>query len=206
MLLRSRILLPFFALIAIAVALSSCQGFFTKPILTSINVSPTNPNLAVNGTQQFTATGVNDDGSTSSLKPTWSSSNGNVIIDQNSGMATAKIVGTATITATSTGSTVVTGTTTATVNAAALTSITVSDSSGGMILTIGGSDTFHATAHFADNSTQDITSTATWTSSAPGVATITSPGGVATAVSGGTTGITASSGNVTSTSFTLTVL
>jgi hypothetical protein len=94
-----------------------------------------------------------------------------------------------------------------------LTSITIADqngnaSSASISVSGGGTDQFHATAHFGDGSTQDITSTATWTSSSTGVATISSPGGLAKAVAAGTTNIAASSGSISSTAsgpFVLTV-
>jgi hypothetical protein len=63
-----------------------------------------------------------------------------------------------------------------------------------------------ATGTYRDGSTQGLTSSATWTSSITGVATITSPGGLATGVSPGTTEITAASGAVSSGPVELTVM
>ncbi len=57
---------------------------------------------------------------------------------------------------------------------------------------------FTATATYGNNSTGDVTSSVTWTSSATNVATINSSG-LATAVALGTTTITAKSGSVTGT-------
>ncbi len=53
-----------------------CQGFFVNPTLTSITITPSNPNVQVGGTLQLTATGNNDDGSTKNLtsSATWTSS------------------------------------------------------------------------------------------------------------------------------------
>ncbi len=189
----------------ILVQLPSCHGFFSGPTLTSISVAPSSPNIAVSQTQQFTASGVNDDGSTSNVNATWTSSDQTVATIDASGLATALKAGSTTITATSTGTPSVSGTTTLTVTTSALTSITVTDTTNGNISMIGLTDQFHATAHFADGSTQDITSTATWTSSNTLIATITSPGGLATGVGSGSTSITASVGNITSAPFTLTV-
>src|SRR5215470_7093227 len=56
------------------------------------------------------------------------------------------------------------------------------------------SQQFTATGTFGDLSTKDLTSTATWASSAPGVATINNSG-LATAVSLGSTTISATSGS-----------
>lgn len=191
--------------VAIILVLTSCRGFFTGPVLQSINVTPATPTIAVGGTQQFTASGVNDDGSNSNVDATWASSDQTIATIDSNGLATAVKAGTATITATSTKNSSISGSTTMTVTTSALNSITVTDTTNGTISMIGLTDQFHATAHFADGSTQDITSTATWTSSNTGVATITSPGGLASAVNAGATTITASVGNVTSPGFTLTV-
>jgi len=52
-----------------------------------------------------------------------------------------------------------------------------------------------ATGSYSDGSIQNLTSTATWTSSDKGVATI-APGGLATGVAAGSTTITATSGSI----------
>ncbi len=201
---RSSLLLAL--VMALAVGLVSCN-FFTNPVLTSISVTPNSPTVVVGGTQQLTATGVNDDGSSSNVTVTWMSSDVTVAtIDANSGLAAAVKAGTTTITASSTGSPPVSGTTTMTVTSSAITAITVSDSSNGTISAVGGTDQLHATATFADGSTKDITSSATWTSSNPAIATVTSPGGLATGVAAGTAQVTAASGNITSSPFTVNVL
>ena len=57
-------------------------------------------------------------------------------------------------------------------------------------ITNGASQQFTATAHFSDNSTQDVTSHVTWSSSATSVATISSTG-MAQGVAAGTATITA---------------
>ena len=67
----------------------------------------------------------------------------------------------------------------------------------------GGTQQFTATGTFSDGSKQDLTSSATWSSSATAIATITS-GGLATGISAGNTTITATSGAVSGTT-TLTV-
>jgi len=61
----------------------------------------------------------------------------------------------------------------------------------------GNTQQFAATGTYSDGSTQDLTSTATWTSSMAAVATINSAG-LATSVAQGTTTITASFGGFTS--------
>jgi len=66
--------------------------------------------------------------------------------------------------------------------------------------TKGNTKQFTAIGTFSDSSTQDITSSVTWSSNVTGAATINSTGGLATAQSaGGITTITAQSGTVSST-------
>jgi uncharacterized protein YjdB len=74
----------------------------------------------------------------------------------------------------------------------ATTSITVT----GMPPTVGASSQLTATAMLSDGETEDITSTATWLSSNPSVATV-SASGVVTGVSAGTASIDATVGSVT---------
>ncbi len=95
---------------------------------------------------------------------------------------------------------------TVTGGAPTLTSIAVTAAASS--ITVGATDQFTATGTYSDGSTQNITSSVTWTSSNTGVATITTGGatpGLATGVAAGTTNITASSGTITSPAFTLTV-
>jgi uncharacterized repeat protein (TIGR01451 family) len=84
-----------------------------------------------------------------------------------------------------------------------LSSITVSANSAS--LAGNSTEQFTATGTYSDTSTANLTSQVTWSSSAPGVATI-GTGGLATAVAAGQTNITAAQGSVTSNSFQLTVL
>ena len=207
-------LLSLGALIAMALALFSCKGFFTSPVLTSMTVSPASPSVAVGANQQFTVAGVNDDGSSATVKAAWTSgtpATATFTNDSNSntnttGMANAVAVGTSTITATSTGTPTVTATTTMTVTASALQSITVTDNGTLMIIRGISTDQLKATGRYADSSTADLTSSVQWSSSLAGV-TISSGGVVSaplTAASGIAT-ITAKSGNATPGTITITV-
>ncbi|HYX52978.1 MAG TPA: Ig-like domain-containing protein [Candidatus Limnocylindrales bacterium] len=159
--------------------------------LLSISVSPSNPSIALGTTEQFTATGNFDDGSTQQLTSvTWSSSDVNVATINASGLATSTGTGPATITATS-GS--VSGSASLTVTSAALVSIVVTPNPASMA--IGTTQQFTATGTFSDNSTQDVTASVLWSSSSPTVATINNQG-VASSVAIGTTTITATFGAV----------
>ncbi len=75
----------------------------------------------------------------------------------------------------------------------ALVAITVTPANPSIAL--GTAEQFTATGTFADNSMRDITTSVTWASSVPGVATVSNAGSI-TSVSTGTTTITAKSGNV----------
>ncbi|HEV8490670.1 MAG TPA: Ig-like domain-containing protein, partial [Candidatus Angelobacter sp.] len=167
--------------------------------LLSISITPANSSIALGTTQQLTATGLFDDGSTQQLPSVvWSSSNINVASINASGLATSTGPGTATITAAS-GS--VSGTTSLTVTSASLVSIAVTPANPSMA--IGTTKQFTATGTFSDTSTQDITASVLWSSSSAGVATISNQG-LASSVATGTTTIAATFGSVTG-STTLTV-
>ena len=176
--------------------------------LTSITISPVNPSIAHETTQQFTATGTFSDHSTQDITATvtWSSSNVNVATVNNSagsnGLASATGAGTSTITATSG---TVAGSTTLTVTSATLVSIEVTPASPSIAL--GTTQQFTATGTFSDSTTQNITATVAWSSSAPGVATVSNNAGsqgLATPVAAGSTTILATMGAI-SNSATLTV-
>lgn len=169
-------------------SLVSCNGFFVDPQIVSITVNPATPSIILGQTQQFTAVATFDDGSRKTLTSAgWNSSNPTVLTINSSGLAKAVGAGTATVTASSgTGS----GSTTATVLTSALTSITVTPANQSFSKAAQPTVQYKAEGTFADGSTQDITSTVSWTSSNQGVATISNTG-LATLVASGTTTITA---------------
>ncbi len=173
----------------------------SAPTLVSIAVTPVNPSLSVGQQQQFTATGTYSDGSKKDLTSSaaWSSSATSVATISSSGLTTAVAAGSTTIKATS-GS--VNGSTSLTVTAPTLVSIAVTPVNPS--LSVGQQQQFTATGTYSDGSKKDLTSTATWTSSATSVATISSSG-LATAAAAGSTTIKATSGSVSgSTSLTVT--
>jgi uncharacterized protein YjdB len=164
----------------------------TAVTLKSLTVTPANPTLAKNATQQFTATGSFSDGSTQVLSNvTWSSSATGVATVNSAGLATALGAGSSTIQAVS-GS--VGGSTTLTVTGPTLTSIAVTPANPS--LAKGLNDQFTATGTYSDNSTQNITNSVNWVSLTPGVATI-SGAGLAKGVGIGSSTIQATSGSVT---------
>lgn len=170
--------------------------------LVSITVAPANPSIALGSSQQFTATGTYSDTTTQDLTAsvTWSSSPSSVALIGNAtssaGKATSLTTGSATITATMNTTQPIAGTisgsATLTVSAATVVSLAVSPQAP--TVTAGNTQQFGATATFSDNSTQDVTSLVTWSSSSTAVATISNASGaagIATTLTAGVTTITA---------------
>lgn len=163
--------LAFTALVALAFG-AGCRGFFPKPKLTAVGITPANPtitDIAPNNFKQFSAVGTFDDGNSGSTPVTWSSSAPTSIasIDSNSGRATAVGVGTATITATSTILPTISGTTQLTVVPGNVTSIAVTPST----VTIQSGKTFELLAK--DQSGNDISGSITaWTFTVQGTSTV----------------------------------
>ena len=163
--------------------------------LASIAVSPAGSSLPVNTTLQFTATGTYKDGSSRDLTAlvNWASFATATATINAGGLATGVAAGSTTITA-SLGTII--GSTSLTVTAPTISSIVVTPD--GLTLGIGIGEQYTATAIYSDGSTQDLVSGVTWTSSAPGVASINSSG-LATTVGAGSATITAKVGSLTDT-------
>ena len=180
----------------------------TAATLKAITVTPANPSIAKGTTQQFTATGTYSDSSTQDLTTsvTWDSTVKGVATISNAagteGLSSGVGVGQTTISATLG---TVSGSTTLTVTAASLLSIAVNPANP--TIAKGTAQQFTATGTYSDSTTQDLTTTVTWASSAQVVATIsnaTGSNGLATGVSAGNTTISATLGTVSG-STTLTV-
>ena len=180
----------------------------TSAILSSIDVTPAGPlSLARGIDQQFAATGHYSDGTTRNItdEVTWISSNTSAVefsgVPGEEGMAISKAVGTTNVTAQR--GAVISNTTVFNVTAKELVSITLSPSSGSIL--VAETISFTAVGHYTDGSTDDPLAGVTWNSNPNSVATITS-GGVATGVTEGSTNITATLGTVTSSPAPLTVV
>ncbi|HSB68690.1 MAG TPA: Ig-like domain-containing protein [Candidatus Methylomirabilis sp.] len=184
----------------------------TPAELVTLAITPPAPTIAKGQTQAFTLTGTYTDGTTQDLTgtATWASSNETIAtIASPGGVATGVAAGQVTITAT------ITNTITNTVSATATLTVTPPILARIAVLpetptkTGGRTLQFTAQGTLTDGSTQDATGAIlAWTSSDPAVATITSPGGLATALAEGTTTITAThlEGFTASTTLTVTVL
>ena len=169
--------------------------------LTSLVLSPANPSIPVNTTQQLTATGSYSDGSSRDLTAlvTWSSSTiANATVDV-AGLVKGIAAGSATLTATL-GS--ISQSTSVTVTAPTITSISVTPED--LTLPIGVSQQYTASAIYSDGSVQDLVNGVTWTSSTTSVATIDN-NGLVSIIAAGTTTITATVGSFTD-STTVTVV
>ena len=167
--------------------------------IVSVSVTPTISSIAAGTRISFTATGQFSDSSTQLItnNVTWASSDTTVATISNGsgsqGAATAVATGTATINATFGA---VVGSAQLNVTAANLTSITLTPATA--ILAPASALQYSAIGTFDDGSTQNLNLVATWSTSSPTTATVTSYG-QATGQSAGLATITASMGGVSST-------
>jgi uncharacterized protein YjdB len=141
--------------------------------LLSIAVIPNQVSLPLGQTEQFTATGTFTDGSTQNLtqSATWISSAPATAPVSVGGAAIAKVIGAATISATSG---TVTGTANLTVVAAVPVSVNIIPSS--LSLPLGSGSQLQAIITLSDGTTQDVTTTVTWSSPQPAIATVNAQG------------------------------
>jgi uncharacterized protein YjdB len=175
----------------------------TSATLTAIAVDPANPTIAKGTGQTFTATGIFSDGTNQDLSAlvTWQSDAPGVATVSNAGaspgQAAGADVGTATITASFLG---VDGSTLLTVSPAQLVSLGITPAAPSIAL--GTSAQLTATGVFTDGTQQVLTATASWDSSDPAVATVSTGAAtprLAQSVSVGTTTITATFGGKSTT-------
>ena len=127
--------LAFFLLVAIAFG-AGCRGFFVKPTLTSIVISPTSPQVNAGNQISLQAFGTFDDGTRQQVRSgvSWSSSDTDVAtVDVNSGVLTGITPGRSTITADAQG---LEGSASATVLLTGVNTIKVTPTTGSV--TVGG--------------------------------------------------------------------
>ena len=150
----------------------------TPAILTSITVTPPNSSIAKGTTEQPIATGNFSDGTTQDVTAfvNWASSNPSLATVSNvagsHGQVTGAAVGSAAITATLGG---VSGSTSVTITPPVLTSIVIRPANSS--LDNGTSAQFMATGIFSDGTTEGLTTSATWISSATGIAEVSNAAG-----------------------------
>jgi hypothetical protein len=159
-----------------------------------IQISPLSPLMAVDGSQQFTATAIYTDGTSANISSsaTWTLTPATVatLNSASPGLAVGAGTGTARIVAAYNG-------------LSASTTLTIQDQVASITLTpstfsiaAGQTQQFTAVGTFVSGVTQNITQSVTWNSSSSGVAGISSTG-LATSTAPGQTTITASLGGVT---------
>jgi uncharacterized protein YjdB len=188
-----------------SVFLSSCSGFFIKPTISSIYITPSAVTVGVGQSTTLVAYATYSDGSQNQISGDsvgWSSSDTTTAtVTSPGGSVTGVAIGTATITASAQG---VTGTATVTVTLANITSLVINTTQGSTTnqttATISGApNSLQFYAYANGSGTNDVTQAVTWTSSNTSVATISSGlpsgNGLATSVAAGTTKITASTTN-----------
>lgn len=172
-------------------ATSNAAVTVTSATLSSIVVNPAKAQIAPASAQEFTAVGTFTDGTQANMNPltTWTSSNTSVAVSTHPGVVIGESSGQVTVTAQDGA---ISGTANLLVEGATLTSIAISPQSS--IVPAGFQTAFKATGTFSNGDTQDLTVFATWTSSSPGVATISNSAttaGVATGVAKGSSTVTA---------------
>ncbi len=188
----------------ISAVLSSITGTISVQVtaaeLSSIQLTPASASLAKGTTTDIVATGIYTDSTNQDITAlaTWAAVDTSVATVTTSGTPRGRV------TAVNIGSTNVSASYSSkstsaaiTVTAATLTSIAVTPATPTSIL--GQSRQFTATGTYSDNSTQDITTSVTWTSGTPAHATISNAGGskgLASTVAVGTSTITATLGAV----------
>ena len=170
----------------------SAQITISAATLVSVAVQSKDISVPLGETEQFSAIGTYTDGSAADLTSTasWSSSVPGIISVNGGGMGTTKAAGQASITATVAG---ISGMTSFTVSPAGLVSIAVTASNPS--LPLGNSEQLTATGTYTDKSTKDVTASVTWTSSSPGVVSV-SIGGAVQAKTVGPAQISATSGGI----------
>lgn len=167
----------------------------TPPELEAITVLPPAPSIPLGLTRQLVAQGLWSDGSSAQVSTgvTWGIDDGAVASVSSSGLVTSLTQGSAVVTA-SVGS--LSNTAAITVTAPVLVSIALTPS-GPLTLDKTQTQQLAADGTRSDGTHVDVTTTASWSSSAPSVATVTD--GLITAVAPGTSTLTATQGGVTAT-------
>jgi hypothetical protein len=170
----------YFSVLFIALCAMECEP---DPVpVTGVKVTPSSVSMVINTTRQLTA--EVEPANVVDNTVTWSTSNAAVATVSATGLVTAKMVGTATITATILeGGYKSTCTVTVTATAIAVTGVTLNKTS--MSLAVNGTETLTATVTPSNATNKNVT----WSSNNSGVATV-STNGLVTAKVAGTATIT----------------
>ena len=202
-----RLALTAVACLFLIASLASCSGFFIKPSISSIFITPSAATVGVGQMVSLAAFATYSDGTQNQISGSsvgWTSSDPTIAtVSSPGGSVTGVGIGTATITASSQG---ITGTATVTVTLSNITSLVINTTQGSTqnqtVATLAGvPGTLPFFAYANGSANNDVTQSVTWTSSNTSVATISSGlssgNGVATSVAAGMTNITATTTNTT---------
>ena len=175
--------------------LCGCGSAGQSSNLKSLAITPTVASVSLGGTIQLKAVASYSDGSSKDITPNvrWSSTDYTIAKVDASGLVTFGAVGEADVSA-AFGNLSVSAH--FTVGKPSLASIAISPAAP--VVSLGGTQQLSAVGVLSDKSTQDLTSTVTWSSSDPTIADVSSTG-LATPKSLGTTTITATSDSVSAT-------
>jgi hypothetical protein len=159
----------------------------TTPTVTSISVTPTAATVSDGSMQQFTATASFSNGTTQnvSASATWSVSPAPLATISANGLLTAVGAGPGTVTAVYQA---VSGSASFSATGVPVTGISIAPTSAN--LSVGGTEQFTATATYANGTTANVTSSASWSTSSSGVVAVNA--GLGVAVGAGTTSVTVS--------------
>jgi hypothetical protein len=174
----------------------------TSATLQSIAIAPTTASLATKGTLQYSAIGTFSDGTTQDISAgaTWTSSNTTAAtISSQGGLALGQAPGTTQITAALGG--ITSSAASLTVTSAILQSISITPTTAS--IGKGGDIQLTANGKFSDGSTQNVTSSTSWTSSNTNFAIVGA--GLVRGVAAGSTQITTAINGITSPAATVTV-
>jgi len=177
-----------------AVSFIACNGK-DKVKLATVQVTPPTPDITMDQTQQFQATGIYTDAATEDITSivTWSSSDEGVATVDENGLATPVAPGETTITAEYQG---ISGSATLTVTSKELERLEVDPATA--TLAIGTTQQLNAVGYYSDGSTEDLTNDADWSSSDDAVATVSGTG-LVDGVAEGTATVTATVGSFSDT-------
>ncbi len=145
--------------------------------LTAMSISaPTSP-LALGQTAQLRATGTYTDKSVQDITDlvNWSAAQPDVVAVNATGIAMSKAIGSTEVTASLSG---ISASGQITVSSATLASITVS--AGHSSLPLGGTEQLMAIGSYTDGTTRDLTASATWMTSSPGILAVSGAGAITT--------------------------
>lgn len=143
------------------------------PAVVSLSITPASPALSLGSSQNITATGLYSDGTTQDVTTlvSWSSLSPEIATVSPGGVVSARALGIARVSAAISSITAVSN---VTVSPAALISIGLSVASP--TLPLGVSAQAQATGTYTDGSSKDVSSSAAWSTSAPGVAAVSNSG------------------------------